>query len=1066
MAGRRGSEEKAAASPFDHALATYPEVEAKQREPYQALVTRHLQRAYSAENPYQLLLTTWNHPFGIGDFVHQLDFTELYYNLLKSQPHIKMQSICFISPEKQQLIKILLQGKDLGDIYFFDDEEKFDPKRAETATAILWSSPEQKELLRDAEVIKHSKSSSLFKEYIKKNSSVLHISRILIPSDYEEVPVILTILEDKFLQAIGEYGRYPEIQYGKGYGGLGYDGLSQFNLTKPGKRNYRQVDTAIGMGVCAGDAGIKFNENIRRQVKTVAEAGKAAFYKSRGEMDVLSKIIPKGREEDYFDTHTLAYGYLQEPAYFNLFVASVAATSDKSYIDIITNAAVIEKFKLPLDQKDLELLKAQGITSIEVIDGDDKRVIPIPYDEKPEKSKVLRFVSGSGMTNHQKEEIIALADVVAGSGDSSYSDAISAGKFPFFHSRPWKNCFFSSMVLTIEEARKNGEIPRDLSLLTLYFKYIIGFEEADSFPYQDKGPVSAGEMVDHATFIAFIKENHRALQEQFQYYAEYLHENRNLAQEQNKLFNRSFVISILEKGSAEEINELLDLMPSWEIGPINFVYYAAKHRLSNVLDLLFRKNPRQFIQFMDQRTPSGPRYTSQAKTPLELACASHDEKTVRFFLEIYLRKNSLALDSAALTTLLIGITSSPNYTPQTLATFFQLLNHPETVDADKMAEFFLAVINSPYYKPEALSLFMQFQNQPEIIAFLKIVQKDDELRRALPSSWSYSYPQPMQDLASLFVIPFPSLDLFMHVAVATGLTATFKALLALKPDFDRSQADDLLNLALKKDGSIEIIKILLEKGANINARDKQSSADSIIRTPLYTAVNKETTELIDLLLAYSGVSLDKLLCDAVRNNHITVVKLLLKKGANPDPRASASDLESVVPPSRQEIETPLGLARAAGYPNIMRVLLYRKLNELKMEEGSPKKAAIEKLRRTIQVSGGFAGCEDTLQELYDDFMRLHTLTEKLMGIQHGPLSKLCDTIYAKYAKDPGKPDALFNELIQSVTELNQVLQKIPLPKAEAPSFRKSNAVISAEIAKILDSYKTSKEAKSERRIEP
>jgi ankyrin repeat protein len=83
-------------------------------------------------------------------------------------------------------------------------------------------------------------------------------------------------------------------------------------------------------------------------------------------------------------------------------------------------------------------------------------------------------------------------------------------------------------------------------------------------------------------------------------------------------------------------------------------------------------------------------------------------------------------------------------------------------------------------------------------------------------------------------------------------------------------------------GNIEIVRILLDKGANVNVPRK----DGI--TPLHLASNQGSVEIVKLLLD-KGAKVDVKggknsitpLMLASMNGHTEVVKLLLERGADP-----------------------------------------------------------------------------------------------------------------------------------------------------------------------------------------
>ena len=110
-----------------------------------------------------------------------------------------------------------------------------------------------------------------------------------------------------------------------------------------------------------------------------------------------------------------------------------------------------------------------------------------------------------------------------------------------------------------------------------------------------------------------------------------------------------------------------------------------------------------------------------------------------------------------------------------------------------------------------------------------------------------------------------------------------------------------------------IVKLLLEKGADVNA------ADQFGRTPLYQATKRGHIDIIKLLLE-KGADVNAVnsfgrmpLSWASGRGHINIVKLLLEKGAN----IEAAD---------QDKRTPLYWATVRGHIDIIKLLLEKEAN--------------------------------------------------------------------------------------------------------------------------------------------
>jgi hypothetical protein len=149
------------------------------------------------------------------------------------------------------------------------------------------------------------------------------------------------------------------------------------------------------------------------------------------------------------------------------------------------------------------------------------------------------------------------------------------------------------------------------------------------------------------------------------------------------------------------------------------------------------------------------------------------------------------------------------------------------------------------------------------------------------------------------------------IAAMNGHEGTVRLLLEKGADVDARDHDDYTALLLTVESRrADIVKLLLEKGANVNAMDTQWRQTSQSR-----AAANGHEDIIKLLLEKGANvnAIDSLwrqtpLSRAAANGHEDIVKLLLEKGADVDARGYNS-------------QTPLWLAAESGRADIVRLLL-------------------------------------------------------------------------------------------------------------------------------------------------
>jgi ankyrin repeat protein len=199
-----------------------------------------------------------------------------------------------------------------------------------------------------------------------------------------------------------------------------------------------------------------------------------------------------------------------------------------------------------------------------------------------------------------------------------------------------------------------------------------------------------------------------------------------------------------------------------------------------------------------------------------------------------------------------------------------------------------------------------------------ICQSDEEFEERLRLNWLYNYASHNwghHAREASMLIP----EVITFLESNTQLEASSQGLLAAKKwsghiKYSQEFPKGITGLHLAAYFGIEpAVRLLLEKGANLNAADRRG------RTPLYWATHNGHIDVVKLLLE-KGANVDAAdrrgwtpLYRATHNGQLDIVKLLLEKGANVD----AADRGG---------RTPLHRATHNGQIDIVKLLLEKGAN--------------------------------------------------------------------------------------------------------------------------------------------
>ncbi len=398
-----------------------------------------------------------------------------------------------------------------------------------------------------------------------------------------------------------------------------YEGLSQGCLVQSRTeygihKSYRYSSAKISyerpMGVTTYEAGIKFYpsiENLCKQTKTLES--KVCLLEGI-EFAGIKKIIENKDKAEFINSHEFSFGYLQEEkASIDFLLTMTAKNKDKKKNSIfIVNLAYFKNINEDIELKNY--LRADGFNKLEMIDSEGN-TNSISLTEKIEKneSRSITLINFAGMSNEDKHKIIALSDLVGGSGNTSFSEMISSGKFPFIHKILWVSDFCKAFVKKLSEYNLTSpELTQDL----LEGKYlhldedemsgkennIVTLSENDKLLYQyltlsmylvsyknklhkQLGPELNGTNQRESLRNLLSREgNIEKIMEAWTRYCSYLKEQKNVYDDFLEMIISAIVLKEFELAGKEQIMELLDWFPSGILAGHSFLHMAIEKNLA------------------------------------------------------------------------------------------------------------------------------------------------------------------------------------------------------------------------------------------------------------------------------------------------------------------------------------------------------------------------------------------------------------------------------------------------------------------------------------------------------
>lgn len=563
-------------------LSQYPDV--TKPDDLNVLLREHLKRRSITQNQFQILLYTYVIA-GVGEFIHLLDFFTYYRQFMQGwREQINLRALCIVEEKKFAAIKQQLEYRqDLSkdNIYLVEPGKvSFDEKIADNRSLILWV-----ECLRTAKHVLTEQRRSLL-DFINRHSATVTISTSVglncQGNDFSHNDILInTTPSNCYKQIISQMGFKPVFS----------GGMKLVDFYKMPKANLF-VPQSMGMGVNREyHCGIKFNSKILDYV--TSKKNPAELLENIEDKNLLKTILAEQTREEFLEKTDLYFAYIQSSLYAEYFISTALTLSEKPRIVIITNQSC-------WNQNVFNLLK-----------------------QTPSKSE-LTIIDLKGISEHDKNILEAMAQIDGSSGDSSHSAQISGGagrlKFPFFQPRLWSVCFFVDII------RELKKMDGDFTDLIKIFSHFIGMCEDigrihehryGSKPNQDEMIKTSKEEYCH-----FITQHKAAIMRQFHQYCQYLYQNHNLIQEQNNIFFRALISSVLIRGSAEEQAQLFSIIKNWQIDKTNFVFILVEAQKWDILETMRRINQPLFMRLLSVKHP-------QSKmTPLHLAMLKVDSNPV------------------------------------------------------------------------------------------------------------------------------------------------------------------------------------------------------------------------------------------------------------------------------------------------------------------------------------------------------------------------------------------------------------------------------------------------------
>jgi ankyrin repeat protein len=546
----------------------FPKANQDKIEAFAQFILQGLQRLndLAQHKSIHILTTSFNVTDGIGDFVNQADYTAWLMQVFKPYPNFQIRALSLLEAGKYGLAKKLMP-----------DEMK------KVTTVTVTSDSKLSDLPRDAKnfFCEHqiNPNNPVIRELTTSADWVMNVARYFyFHPELEEL--LNQFRQDCFVQSRGEYG-----PLGK----------------KHADMEQKKIYYENCMGVKANEGGVKFYPEIEAICESAQSDDARSKLLATVENEKLRVALAGNEVGNYSQTHGFGFGYIQVPAYSVLFARMMVAKSkDKDLgATVITNLA---HFQSVADNKEfMRELKEDGYGEIQLLNNDGTVQKKISAGGG---KKVLTLVEFRGTSQQDKEKMIAMADMVAGSGNSSFSEMLSAKRLPFIQPIPHVKDFYRSFLSELAEHKIEND-----QLLRRYLELNLSenMKEAE---------------IQELLKMVSDKNINEKLLKAWQQYCQALKEKRNAYDDFIEMVTAFAIEKMLELDPKVEMGVILDFFPGGLMSGTSILHMAIEKRLPHILN--------NISKFQDQ---INCRCAYKDFTPLMMACRYQQFETAKNLLE-------------------------------------------------------------------------------------------------------------------------------------------------------------------------------------------------------------------------------------------------------------------------------------------------------------------------------------------------------------------------------------------------------------------------------------------------